>query len=159
MARGYRWETLRKLRQDACDAAAAALATAAGERARLETARGAARAACEEADARLGAHRGRARPVEGAPFRGVDWHRDQAFERRLAAEVAARRADLATAQARLMEGARREEAARDALVAARQELEVLERDRARVEAEEKKTADRREEAEAEDVAAARWGRP
>lgn len=156
MARAYRWETLRKLREEALDAAAAALAQAADERARQDAAVRTAQKRRQEAEARFGAERARAPEQRGAAFRGVDWQRARAFEKRLLDEVETRGRALGEARAGLLGAQQREEAAREALVEARRELEVLERDRARAEAEARRTGERREEAEAEDLAAARW---
>lgn len=158
MARPYRWETLRKLREEACDAAAAALAARANERAAAVDALARAKALCEEAETRIEAHRDRVRREQGKAFTGAEWQRAQDFERRLKAEAKARGRVVTETRARLAEAERQEEAARATLVEAKQELEVLERDRAKVEAEARRQAERREEAEAEDQVAARWER-
>ncbi|MDY0004953.1 MAG: hypothetical protein RBU30_26880 [Polyangia bacterium] len=158
MAGAYRWETLRKLREEACDQAAAALARAADERARHEEAVRLQGERLREAEARLGAHREASLPKQGEAFRGADWQRARAFEQRLVSERDQQDSALAETRARLMGARKREKEALEALGRARQAREVLERDRERVEAERRRDEGRREEAEAEDLVAARWRR-
>lgn len=158
MSPTYRLETLRRLRMSALDEAQADLAARAEKRAAQELAHNTALGRYQEALSQQSAWTARSRQTLDTPFRGDQWQRDQSFAKRMAAEVETRRQEVGAATDSLASATTAEREARDALVRARQELEILEKDRAAFEKKERIAAERREEAEAEDLTVGRWDR-
>ena len=157
---GYRLQALRTVREQeeqACKRALADAVAATGEAqavvearaAELERARAAEREAVQRADAHA---RGGAASVQD--FVGARHYRE-----RLLADIAARGAALAAAREALAEVAVREQRAREALAEAAREREAVERHYARWQAERDKLRERRQEAEADDLAHALRRKP
>jgi flagellar biosynthesis chaperone FliJ len=151
----YRLDALIKLRQQSLDAAEQQLAAARRNVAAAREDLGQTEADLQTATRAVADHQHQRRQQLRRSFRSKQVATAAQFERRLRAAVTAQQRRYEDAVARVAEAEQRQEQAREGVVAARQELEVMNRHRERHRADLKKDQDRREEAQLDDLAASR----
>jgi hypothetical protein len=158
MPRPYRLKVLLEQRERALQEAEARLAERKAELQAQQAACDEARVRLRQARAALADRRRLARLKQQEGFQAQGWLQERQYQQRLIATLQARQEDTRAAEKKLAEAQHHELAARQALLEARRELEVLKKDRERFEARQRREAARHAEREADDLAAARYGR-
>jgi hypothetical protein len=157
MPRPYRLKVLLEQRERALQEAEARLAEKQQILRQREKECQTARSQLREARAALTERRERARVEPGDERQARGWLQERQYQQRLVATLEARQEATRTAEKKLAEAQHTELAARQGLLSARREVEVLEKDRERFEARQRHQAERRAEREADELAAARYG--
>ncbi len=160
MAQHYRLNALLEQRERELEAAEARLVRKRATVQAEEVSRDQARARLEDARSELTRRRAEAkqRQEEGEAIPTQEWVSERHYQQRLADVLTARKEEVRAAEQRLAEAQHTELEARQSLLTAKRDLEVLEKDRDRFEATERRAEERRAEREADDLATARYAR-
>jgi len=155
---GHEIETLMTLRQRALDEAESGLSAARGERARREEDHARAQDRLVAAQEVVGARVRLERQQQAQGFRGGQWVDERLYQTRLRERRAQAEAQVRSEAARVAEAEAAEKTARQRVVEARRQVQVLEKHQERQASRQRRKDERRAEKDQDDLVNARHGR-